>query len=230
MTATLSQTDKFYHGLRILPSYDELLQGSKKPLHIPVPDRSSKWFGLSNYRSLMLDAAKKYNDYEHLALDYDGSGAHLPQRAAMVAPAEQDEEVWGNIASYTQRLQDHNEYKVAAEMVRAEKRQKAAALRAQHLATYAPMAGHWTIDAHHKELEAAGVEHDAPVVRPKLTRTRLPEPLGLPVEAGHLGKLRPFPTFEELNYGQPSRWNAGHARTPSSSSYERLREQAQPQG
>ena len=227
MTATLSQTDKFYNGLRILPSYEELLQNSKKPLRIPVPDRSSKWFGLSNYRSLMLDAARKYNDYEHLALDFNDSGAHLPQRAAMVAPAEEDEEVWGNIASYTQRLQDHNEYQAASEMLKAERRRQAAALRADHLARYAPMAGHWTIEAHHDELEAAGVDHDAPAVRPKLTPTRLPEPLVQPVEAGHLGKMRPFPTFEELNYGQQQRWKPAHSTKPSSTTYERLLEQAQ---
>ena len=223
MTTQLSFTDKFYHGLRIQPSYDELLQASKKPLHIPVPDRSSKWFGLSNYRSLMLDAAKKFNNYEHLNLDYQESGAHLPLQAAKVTSSTHDE-AWDRITAFNQGLEEEHEYERAFQLLEEQQRQEAAALRSQHLAGYAPSVGHWSIEAHHDELEQAGVEHDVPVQRPRLTRTRLPAPVVLPVEANVLGRVRPFPTFEELNFNQRRLTSARPAPAPSS--YERLREQA----
>jgi len=106
-----------------------------------------------------------------------------------------------------------------------QQRQEAAALRMQHFAGYAPNVGHWTIEAHHDELEQAGVDHDAPAPRPKLTRTSLPAPVVLPVEANHLGRTRPFPTFDELNYGRLRPWRPVRP-APVATSYERLREQA----
>ena len=224
MTAQLSFTDKFYHGLRIQPSYDELFQASKKPLRIPVPDRSSKWFGLSNYRSLMLDAAKRFNNYEHLNLDYNESGAHLPLQAAKVASSSHDE-AWDRIAAFDQGLEEQHDYERAFELLEEQQRQEATALRSQHLAGYAPNVGHWSIEAHHDELEQAGVERDTPVQRPRLTRTRLPAPIVHPVEANVLGRVRPFPTFEELNLSQPRRLNSAQP-APARSSYERLREEA----
>ena len=123
MTAHLSSTDKFYHGLRIQPSYDEMLQSSRKPLHIPIPDRSAKWFGLSNYRSLMLDAAKKFNNYEHLNLDYNESGAHLPLQAAKVGPSTHDE-AWDRIAAFNQRVEEQHDYEQAFETWRNSKDKK----------------------------------------------------------------------------------------------------------
>lgn len=224
MTAQLSSTDKFYHGLRIQQSYDELLQSTKKPLHIPIPDRSAKWFGLSNYRSLMLDAAKKFNNYEHLNLDYNESGAHLPLQAARVTSSTHDD-AWDRIAAFQQGMEEEHEYETAFETLAEQQRQEATALRTQHLTGYAPTVGHWSIEAHHDELEQAGVEHDTPVSRPMLTRTRLPAPVVLPVEANHLGRQRPFPTFDELNYGRSRPWRPVRP-APVSSSYERLREEA----
>ena len=83
MVASLSFTDeKGYYGLRVNPTYDEILQTIRKPLHIPLPQRSAKWYALSPYQALLLDAEEKYNDYEHANLDYNNSGAELPRRAA----------------------------------------------------------------------------------------------------------------------------------------------------
>ena len=154
----------------------------------------------------MLDAAKKFNDYEHLNLDYNESGAHLPLQAAKVTSSRPDE-AWDRIAAFNERLDEQHEYERAFEMLEERRMQVAATLRSQHLAGYAPSVGHWSIEAHHDELEEAGVEHDAPVPRPTLTRTRMPAPVTLPVEANHLGRIRPFPTFEELNSNQPRRLN-----------------------
>ena len=67
-TAPLSFTDQTgYYGLRVSPSFDKILGTVRNPLRIPLPDRSAKWYALSPYRALILDAAQKYNDYEHMA-------------------------------------------------------------------------------------------------------------------------------------------------------------------
>ena len=56
-TAPLSFTSETgYYGLRVNPTFDEVLRTIRKPLGIPVPDRSAKWYANSPYRSLLLDA------------------------------------------------------------------------------------------------------------------------------------------------------------------------------
>ena len=45
MTAQLSYTDtKGYYGMRVEPSYDQMLRSLKKQVWIPQPDRSAKWY------------------------------------------------------------------------------------------------------------------------------------------------------------------------------------------
>jgi hypothetical protein len=229
-TASLSYKDQYAWGLRVNPTFDQLLQSTKKPLRIPQPDRSAKWFALSNYRSFMLDAAKKYNDYEHLKLDYDSSGANLPQAAAMVHPAPEDS-AWDGVGHFTRRVEEQDAYELAFAAMEAEHRREAAETRAQHLeAAHAPSMGHWFIDSNHQDLEEAGVEHDAPLPRPQLQSGRLPAPVEMPAAAGQIGLLRPFPTFEFLNSGQPRSFRESRLGNilegGSSSSYDRMRNNA----
>jgi hypothetical protein len=88
MTAPLSFTSqKGYYGLRVSPSFDQVVGTVKNPLRTPLPERSAKWYALSNYRSLILDASQKYNNYEHMAIDYRQSGAQAPEMAAHLQPS-----------------------------------------------------------------------------------------------------------------------------------------------
>ena len=87
MAATLSYKDQFAWGLRVNPSFDQLAKSATKKFKFQKPDRSAKWWALSNYRAFMLDAASKYNDYEHARLDYNQSGARAPSAVAEVQPA-----------------------------------------------------------------------------------------------------------------------------------------------
>ena len=88
-TAPLSYTSQFgYYGLRVNPSYEQVLGTIRKPLRIPLPDRSAKWYALSPFRALILNAEAKYQDYEHARIDYKQSGAHLPESAASVRPSD----------------------------------------------------------------------------------------------------------------------------------------------
>ena len=91
LVAPLDLREKFTWGLRVKPTFEQVIQASKKRVKLPPLDRSAKWYGMSNYRAFILDQSKKYNDYEHLKLDYDQSGARLPARAAAVSTTEVDD-------------------------------------------------------------------------------------------------------------------------------------------
>ena len=233
MTASLSYTGQYKWGLRVNPTFEQVDRSTKKPIRIPQPSRAAKWFALSNYRSFMLDAAKKFNDYEHLKLDYDSSGAHLPQRAAMTHPsADGEDPMWQDIEDHHQRMDEQDAYDLAFEAMNAEHRQNAAQMRAQNLSTtHSLSTGHWFIGSHHEDLEETGVEHDAPMPRPApLPHARYPAPVELPAASGQIGLLRPFPTFEFLNTGQPRTLRETRLgnilESSSSSSYDRLRNSA----
>lgn len=220
----LSYTDKFAWGLRINPTFDELLKSTKKPIRIPQPDRSAKWFALSNYRSFMLDQAKKYNDQEHLRLDYEDSGAALPMTAARAHPSDAgNDEAWARQERFNAAVEEQDAYDLAFAAMEAEHRQQASDIRARQLASYAPSQGHWFISANHDDLEDAGVEHDAPLPRPQMTRGSWPAALESTAAAGHVGGSS-FPTYEQINYGQPRRFRtAAHPVATRGSSYEQLR-------
>lgn len=227
--ATLSYKDQYAWGLKVQPSFDQLVKSTKKPLRVPRPDRSAKWFALSNYRSFMLDAARKAQDYEHLQLDYDQSGAQLPRNVAMQHPApEGDDPAWDRMRQATQDAEEHDDYERAFDIMDAERRQEAARIRAAQLAAaHSPYIGHWYIGENHADMEEAGVEHDAPLPRPSMTTTPLPGPVNLPAAAGQIGALRPFPTFEQLNLGQPRSFRQPIARIrPQDMGYEGLRASA----
>ena len=230
-TATLSYKDQFAWGLRINPSYDELLQSTQKKIKYNLPDRSAKWFANSVYRSFMVDAARKYHDYEHLQLDYDQSEARLPRAVAMVQPAAEGQDPeWERMRQATQQAEDHDFIEQGFATMEAERRREAAQMRRAQLADQAAAAftaQQWYIGENDEDMEQAGVEHDRPMHMPQLSSVGLPAPVHLPVAAGHKGALRPFPTFQELNYGRVRQIRNPIARIrPQDTGYELMRDSA----
>ena len=232
--ATLPYKDQFWHGLRVNPSFDEVLESTKKPIKYQLPDRSAKWFATSVYRSFMIDMARRYNDHEHMKLDYDQSESRLPQAAAMVAPAaEGQDQSWQRVREASQAADEHDFIEQGFRDLEAEARQEAARQRRQQLANQAAAAftpAHFFIGDHHDELEEAGVEHEPPLTFPALTDAPLPAPVVLPAAGGQIGALTQFPTFEELNYGPVrQRRNPIFRIQPHDSGYERMRDSARGQ-
>ena len=89
---TLSFPSQFgYYGLRVNPTLEQVAGTIRKPLRIPLPDRRDKWYALSPYRALILDAEQKYNQRESAGLEYRNSGAELPERAARVQPGSRSQ-------------------------------------------------------------------------------------------------------------------------------------------
>lgn len=230
MTAPLSYTSQFgYYGLRVNPSFDKVLGTVRKPLRIPLPDRSSKWYALSPYRALILDAAQKYNDWEAAKIDYRNSGAHAPESVVHTQPSEAgNDPMFQEVDRQNQAADEQDAYELALEAMNAEHRQQAQAIRQQQLSTYGPNRMNPTIEAHHPDLEQARVAHAMPAPRQRMVPYPWPAP---PMQMAAAGQPQApeFPTFENLNMGQPARVYPAHLRLRLSEdplSYDQVRSQA----
>ena len=224
--ATLSYHDKFaWYGLRETPTYDQMLSSVRKPLHIPIPSREAKWIATGIYRSFLLDAQKKYHDYEHKNLEYDGSGSHLPSSAARGSQPSTagDDPAWQEPARVTQAMAEEDAHNIADQAMDQERRGQTQTMRQQQLSSYGPRMVHPTIEAHHRNLEQANVPHPMPAPRPPMTRMSWPFPADQFSAAGH-PQAPEFPTFEQLNLGQARRFRQGHPSSSGGETYQQLRE------
>ena len=160
MTAQLSfQDTKGYYGLLVQPSYDQMLRSLKKEIRIPQPDRSAKWYATGIYRNFLLEQAKRFNDAQRKDLEYDATGAQLPaaaDRGAQESMAGTDD-AWDRAEQFNSNLNTDEARRVAEDALASERRAQANAMRKQQLAAYGPTKGHWTVEAHHQDLEYRGI-------------------------------------------------------------------------
>jgi hypothetical protein len=225
LVAPLDLREKYAWGLRVKPTFEQVIAASKRPVKLPPLDRSATWYGMSNYRAFILDQSKRYNDYEHLKLDYDQSGARLPARAAAVSTTEVDDDAFEQ-SDWHDVLQDQSELDAAMEAEEEDRRHEAAEIQAQVMAHLVPVSGHWAIEANAEDLDEVGLEHQPPEVHISVPHRSRPAPLYQSDMAGHQG-VKPFPSYQELNLRQ-GRMNLMdfHVGDRSSSSYETLRRNA----
>lgn len=224
--APLSYKSQYgYYGLRVNPSFAEVAGTVSNDLRIPVPDRSARWYALSPYRALILDAQKKYHDYERMSLDYKDSGAALPEMAATVthSAAENDPTFHQyDLQYHASEVQDAHILAHSA-MQEGHRRETAEIRRQQLQAHYHPNLTNPTIEANHDELEEAGVHHHmpAPGMAPMASGWRTPAEQ---FAAGGQPQAAEFPTFESLNMGQPKNIRAANLSYSQRMTYERMRE------
>ena len=69
-----------YYGLRIEPSFDEVLDAVNKPTRIPLPDRAAKRKAFSLFRNKVLDNERLAMGYDPAAPGDDGGGQNHEQR------------------------------------------------------------------------------------------------------------------------------------------------------
>ena len=136
---TLSYSSQFgYYGLRLNPTLEQVIGSIRKPLRIPVPDRRAKWYALSPYRALILDAEREANDYETTAMGYRNSGAQLPEAAAAIRPSDAGEDQSFRRIDENRRAIDlQSAYETAKQTMDQErkgktKQRRKEVLRAQH--------------------------------------------------------------------------------------------------
>ena len=156
-----------YYGLRVHETLEQVLSGEAgKPMRIPMPDRKAKMEAMSMTRAYLEDSAKKYNAHERALLDYRDAGGNLPEAAAGdgPSPAGQDE-TFARIERHHEAMQEQSAFEEAENSLKQQDEQQTKEARAQHLsAKYAPNRMDPMIEAHHEELEEAGVGHYMPEV------------------------------------------------------------------
>ena len=226
MPAPLSYTSQFgYYGLRVNPTFEQVAGTVRKPLRIPLPDRSAKWYALSPYRALILDAEEAYNAHAHAVLDYRSSGAELPEAAAHVRPSTAgDDPAFAQLDEEHLRREQQQAFEIAAAIRDRSARLETEAVRGQQLRQgYGANAGHPVVEAAHDELVEAGVPHAMPLPRVPPLKKGWEAP---PVQFAAFGQPQApeFPTFENLNQGQPATVRATKLSPSQNLTYERARE------
>ena len=184
----------------MVPTLDQVIGTSKKPLRIPLPDRAAKWYALSAYRAAILEASGAANAYDGLLLDYQNAGAQLPAAAARVGPSESGRDAaWDFYRKHAAAIQAQNAYQIAQGIVLAKQHQDTSQMRAHVLRQYGPlMMDHPAVAASHDALSEAGVPHSMPLVQ------FIPPTQGYPtatqqyVTTGQ-AQVGQFPTYEEIN-------------------------------
>ena len=222
----LSFTDtKGYYGLTVQPTYEQMLRSLKKEVRIPQPDRSAKWYALGPYRAFLLEQAKRYNDTQRKDLDYDATGAQLPAAAEhghQESMAGTDD-TWNRQEQFNSNLNAEEARRVAEDAMASERKAQANQMRRQQLGAYGPNAGHWTIEAHHEDLEYRSIPHAAPMPKLAMPAGRWRAP---PTEYIAPGQPMPteFPTYEQLNLGYDKQYKLGRpAPLDQNRNYQELR-------
>ena len=168
MTAPLSYTSTFgYYGLRVNPTFDQVLGTIRKPLRIPLPDRRAKWYANSPYRALLDDAGKKFEEVEGAAHMFRESGAAVPESAAAVRPSPAGApQNFDQIHEQARRAEENEAIEAAHNIMHMDESRKTASLRREILSkSYGPNHMDPTIEAEHEELTDGGVAHYMPKIR-----------------------------------------------------------------
>ena len=203
---TLSFPSQFgYYGLRVNPTFEHVSGTIRKPLRIPLPDRRDKYYALSPYRALILDAEQKYNQSESASLEYRSSGAELPEHAARVHPSDAGaDHSFRRMDEHHGAMEVQNAYETALNAMDEKKRYRIREKRADTLGVYSgPTKMHPVIEAHSLSLSETGMPHMVPGERPQAPGGSYPGPHPLWAAAGQ-PQAPPFPAFELLNMAQPA--------------------------
>ena len=219
------KSDFGYYGLRVNPTFEQVVGTVRKPLRIPLPDRRAKWLALGPYRNFIEDAERAYNESIYNATDYRESGAHLPLSAARVRPsmAGQDR-TFEHYHTQGDSLNQQEALEASFEHFNREARQRTEADRREHLRrTHGSNSTHPTVYAAHHELEEAGVHHWIPAPRPAPSSSSWQTPIHNMAAAGY-HQAPQFPEFGRLNQGQPSSFRPAGTPTTQNPTYERMRD------
>ena len=223
---SLSYTSKFgYYGLRVNPTFEQVVGTVRNPLRIPLPDRKAKWYANSPYRALILDAEHKYQNYEQAGIDYRQAGTDAPESAARVRPSDAaHDEKFNEIDEHHRRMEELNAIDTARQLLLEHESRKTAASRREILrSSHAPNRTHPIVEMEHAELEVAGVPHYMPMPRTLPPKAQFTRPL--PQLAAYGQPQAPeFKPFEQLNGLHPDNVRAATLSRSQNMTYERLRD------
>ena len=194
-----------YYGLVVQPSFDEVLDVTKKPLRIPIPDRKAKRAALSFYRAKLLQQQQLATGYEVFLLEHALSDETVPGNVIQIAPSKSaDDAVWGDMARHAQvhwetQKEQALRHRVDAEATLQMGIERKSALSDAYFAGKGNsiLQGEVPLDTHYTSVMEQGPAEGYQHVR-QIPRAA---PHNLPQSAGHAAQ-REFPTFRALNMGQ----------------------------
>ena len=224
--APLSYTSQFgYYGLRVNPTFEQVLKTVRKPLRIPIPDRHAKWYALGPYRSLILDAEAKYNDYQHAHIDFQQSGHEIPEAAARVRRSDAGADpVFPQLQAQGEAMSAQRAHEAASQLMEIERRRQTEHNRSQVLySTHGPNFSDPVIQAAFDELDEHQAYHTKPAARPHPIKSYYMAPVAQWASAGQ-PQAPEFTPFGELNLNEPHRVRAGTFRLGHATGYDRLRD------
>ena len=229
MVAPLSYTSQLgYYDLRVNPTFEQVVGTVRKPLGIPLPQRTDKWYALGQFRALILDQQELAAGYDRRSIEYQLNQGKLPEYAAHnqgPSPAGNDP-IWDHYDHEHEARQHQQAYQDGIDQERSDREHHAAFMRRQALLQgYGPNRMHPVVEAHHDELEEAEVPHYMAALREPMPRRGMPAP---PPEFVAYGQpqFREFPDFRTLNMGDPATVQAGALRPSQNMTYERVRDMA----
>jgi hypothetical protein len=219
-----------YYGLRVHETLEQVLSvEAGKPKPIPMPDRKAKMEAMSLTRAYLEDSAKRLTDHERNILNYRDSGGMLPENAAGDGPSSAgQDETFARIERHHEAMQEQAAFEEAKKSLKQQNEQQTKEARAQHLsAKYAPNRMDPMIEAHHEELEEAGVGHYMPevVTAPPRQTWKAPPPQWA---AQGYPQAPQFPSFEALNLGEVHVRPARPLTEAQNMTYERMRDLVAP--
>ena len=224
--APLSYTSQFgYYGLRVNPTFEQVLKTVRKPLRIPLPDRHAKWYALGPYRSLILDAEAKYNDYQHSHIDFQQSGHEINEAAARVRRSDAGgDPVFPQLQAQGEAMNAQRAHEAASQLMEIERRRQTEHNRSQVLySTHGPNFSDPVIQAAFDELDEHQAYHTKPAARPHPIKSYYMAPVAQWASAGQ-PQAPEFTPFGELNLGEPHRIRAGKLTLGHATGYDRLRD------
>ena len=217
-----------YYNLRVNPTLEQVVGTVRNPLRIPLPDREAKWYSLGPYRSLLLDQQELAAGYDRRSIEYQISQGKLPEYAAHgQRPSEAgNDPIWARYDHEHEARQHREAYDHAVDMERADREEQTARARQQMLFQgYGANRMNPMVEAHHDELDEAGVPHNIPAPRMAVPRQGLPAPPRQFVTYGQ-PQAREFPDFRVLNMGDPASVRAATLTPSQNMTYERVRDTA----
>ena len=194
-----------YYGLVVKPSFDEVLDDTKKPLRIPIPDRKSKRAALNFYQAKLLELQQLAIGYQAYEMDHALSDSTIPAAVLQVAPSKSaDDALWQNMTNHAQVRYETEKEQALRHRVDAETALQLGNERRSSLSDAyfqgkgnAILQGEVPLDTHYTTMmersAALGYQHERPI--PQAAPRNLPAAAGYPAQ-------REFPTFRALNMGQ----------------------------
>ena len=217
-----------YYGLVVKPSFDEVLDDTKKPLRIPIPDRKAKRAALNFYQAKLLEIQQQSVGYQAYEMDHALSDATIPAAVIQVAPSKSaDDALWQSMANHAQVHYENAKeralrHRVDAETVLQLGNERRSSLSDAYFMGQgnAILQGEVPLNTHYttimEQSAALGYQHERPI--PQAAPHNLPAAAGYPAQ-------REFPTFRALNMGQAhlSGVVGGKSILKTSDSYESAR-------